>query len=327
MKESQQSKNISYQLKSKFKVHNNSVMCCIILKDGRYASSACDKSIKIFNKKTFKIDINILEHKDYVAYIFQLKDERLVSSSSDNTIKILKIFKNTYNVEQILTWHTKPVKKTIELINGSLVSGSWDKTIKIWTKDENNLYKLSLQFQENYQIFTVFEINDKEFLSGSFTEDDGEEDRAITFYKIKNGEFDIEKIIENLDISAFQSSIIKLNEEILLMGGYKKIYFIDLINLSIKNIYNLENDIWIQSLCLLKEGLLLSGAEYQLLIFKINNNNNNLELAMELNNVQSNNEIINYGVISSIIEDKNKDIMISLYNGEIKIFSKKIKSK
>ena len=59
------------------------------------------------------------------------------------------------------------------------------------------------------------------------------------------------------------------------------------------------------------------------MVFKIIDNN--LELIFELENIQKNNNIIDYGVISSIREDLNKNIIISLYNGEIKVFSPKIK--
>jgi len=323
MKETQQINDKRYQFQSKIKIHDNSVMCVIILKDSRYASSSCDKTIKIFNKTTYKIDIVILEHKDYVAYIYQLKDEKLVSSSSDNTIKIFQLFKNSYNVVQILTGHSKPVKQTIELINGSLVSCSWDKTIKIWNKNNKNLYNISLQFQEMMEICSVFEINEKEFMSLSVHDIYQEENRAISFYSNKNGEFDIENIIDNLEFSGFLSNVVKIDEKYLLLGGQKKIYFIDINKHSIHTIFDLNKNLWAQSLCLLDDGNLMVGAEFNLLVFKIIDNN--LELIFELDNIQKNNNIIDYGVISSIREDLNKNIIISLYNGEIKVFSPKIK--
>ena len=323
MKETQQINDKRYQFQSKIKIHDDSVMCVIILKDSRYASSSCDKTIKIFNKTTYKIDITILEHKDYVAYIYQLKDEKLVSSSSDNTIKIFQLFKNSYNVVQILTGHSKPVKQTIELINGSLVSCSWDKTIKIWNKNNKNLYNISLQFQEMMEICSVFEINEKEFMSLSVNVTDQEENRAISFYSNKNGEFDIENIIDNLEFSGFQSNVVKIDEKYLFLGGEEKIYFIDINKHSIHTIYDLNKNLWVQSLCLLNDGNIMVGAEFNLFVFKIIDNN--LELIFELENIQKNNNIIDNGVISSIREDLNKNIIISLYNGEIKVFSPKIK--
>ena len=43
---------------------------------------------------------------------------------------------------------------------------------------------------------------------------------------------------------------------------------------------------------------------------------------LDLDNIQKTNNIISYGVVSSIREDLNKNIIISLYNGEIKVFQK-----
>ena len=105
-----------------------------------------------------------------------------------------------------------------------------------------------------------------------------------------------------------------------LIGGLKKIYFIDIITHSINKIYELNKDLWAQSLCLLNNGYLMVGIELHLMIFKIIDNN--LELILNLENIQNNN-INDYDVVSSVNEDLNKNIIISLYNGEIKVFSKK----
>ena len=320
MDESKQSNNKSYQLQTTIKIHDKSVMHFIILKDNRYASSSCDKSIKIFNKITYKIEIIILEHDDYVAYICQLKDGKLVSSSSDNTIKIFKLFKDSYNVEQILLGHSKPVKKTIELINGSLLSCSWDQKIFIWEKDNNNLYKISYQFVEMMEVCSVYEINDKEFISLSSNDTNETKNRAISFYKIKNDKYDIVDVIDNLKISAFLSNIVIINDKYILAGGEKRIFFIDIITHSIKKIFELPQKLWAQSLYLLSNGNLIVGAEFNLFIFKIIDNN--LEMISDISNIQKTNHIINYGVISTIKEDFNKNIIVSLHNGEIKVFSK-----
>ena len=313
--------NEKYQLQITLQIHKKSVMNIIILKDLRLASSSCDKSIKIFNKDTYEIEINILEHTDFVAYIYQLKDEKLISSSSDNTIKIFKLFKNSYNIEQILTGHSKPVKKTIELMNGNLVSCSWDKTIKIWKKIQNNKYIDIQQFQEKFEVQNIFEINDKEFISLSIANDsENEEKKQISFYRIKNGKFAILKTIaKKMDISGFSSNVTKISEKYILIGGKKKIYCIDIMNYSIDKIYELGKDSWCQSLSFLKNGYISVGAEINIFIFKIIDNN--FKLIVKLENVQKDNEN-DCTAISSIQEDINNNIILALYNGEIKIFSK-----
>ena len=44
----------------KLNFHNNYVICLIVLNDGRLVSSAKDKSIIIYNKKTFQPDLIII---------------------------------------------------------------------------------------------------------------------------------------------------------------------------------------------------------------------------------------------------------------------------
>ena len=316
--------DIDYQIKTVIKIHGDSVMNIIILKDRRIASSSCDNSIKIFNPNTFELEIDIKEHKDYVAYIYQLKNGKLISSSSDTTIKIFKLFKKDYTVEQILNGHIKPVKKTIELINEYLLSCSWDKSIIIWEKNNENKYIVKKKLSEKREIQSIFELNDKEFISISANDNNNVDDRAISFYKLENGKFNFIKIIENIKISGFQSNTIKINKNYILIGGKSIIYIIDIITYSINNIYELDKGIWIQSLNLLSNGNLIAGGHFDLMIFKINDNN--LELVLDLKNILKDKEY-SYRTVSTIIEDSNKNIIVSSYDGKIRVFSKKNKNK
>ena len=75
------------------------------------------------------------------------------------------------------------------------------------------------------EIQNVFEINDKEFISLSVNGNNEEENRAISFYEIKNDEFDIVNIIDNLQISGFHSNTIKINEKYLFDWRVKKNLF------------------------------------------------------------------------------------------------------
>ena len=122
-----------------------------------------------------------------------------------------------------------------------------------------------------------------------------------------------------MDISGFSSNVTKISEKYILIGGKKKIYCIDIMNYSIDKIYELGKDSWCQSLSFLKNGYIAVGAEINLFIFKIIDNN--FKLIVKLENVQKDNEN-DCTAISSIQEDINNNIILTLYNGEIKIFSK-----
>ena len=56
------------------------------MNDGRLVSGSDDKSIIIYNKTTYKPDIIIKEHKDYITCITKLSSGILASCSFDKTL-------------------------------------------------------------------------------------------------------------------------------------------------------------------------------------------------------------------------------------------------
>lgn len=306
---------LNYELKTTIKSHNGYIMFALILKDSRLASASADKSIKIFNIITYEIEINIIEHENYVVHLTQLKDEKLVSSSSDNTIKIFKIFKDYYIIEQILNGHSNPVKKTIELKNGYLASCSWDKTIKIWNKSNDNLYLLKQVLIEKNEIDLISEINEKEIISLSFDQ------KSILFYQLENTKFNLIYQIKEIYLTGFNSNFCKINEKYFIVGGERKIYFIDIENHNIYKIYKLNNIIkdvdFFHCFYLSKEGILFAGIETSILGFKIIDNN--IELISYIQNAHKESEN-GFRVIQSITEGLNKEIISTSYDGTIKIW-------
>ena len=121
--------NNNFNIKDKkpkhiLKYHTDWIRCSTVLKDGRFVTGSKDKSIIIYNNKTFQPDIIIKEHKSGVNCLIQLSSGELVSCSDDKTIKIYNINKNKYSVIQTLKEHTYRVNKIIELNNKQLVSCS-----------------------------------------------------------------------------------------------------------------------------------------------------------------------------------------------------------
>ena len=72
--------------------HQGDVNCVILLRDGRFASSSRDRTIKIWkidrrrtdNKIKFVLNENLDEYKHGLYNLIQLDDDRIVSTSSDN---------------------------------------------------------------------------------------------------------------------------------------------------------------------------------------------------------------------------------------------------
>ena len=98
----------------KLNYHKDEIRCATLLKDGRFATGSDDKSIIIYNNKTFAPDITINIHSNTVTCIIQLSSGILASSSLDKTIKLFNINNNNYNVLQTLNYHQHIVYKVIE---------------------------------------------------------------------------------------------------------------------------------------------------------------------------------------------------------------------
>ena len=317
--ENQIKNSFNYQLITTINIFSQPVTFLLILKDKRIASSSADPTIKIFNDETYKIEIIIKEHTNYVIYLTQLKDGRIISSSSDCTIKIFTIYNTSYKTEQILTVHTKPVKKTILLENNFLASCSWDETINIWKENNNNLFNLYQTLPKKNINDAIFEINLNEFFTLSHDQ------KEICFYKFNGKNYYFLTSIKNIVISGFPTNSIKINEDFFLVGGESEIFFININNHNIHFTYKINNNIfetkWVQSFCLLNDKSLIVGIESDLLHFKINNTN--LELINYLKNAHLDNEK-DWKVISSITQKSNGDIITTSYNSNIKIWKKKL---
>ena len=104
----------------------------------------------------------------------------MCSGSADLTIRIWDWGQG--ECISILKGHTRWVKCVLELDNGVLITGSDDKTIKLW-KNENNFKTLE---EHAHSVRTFCQINEKFFASGSFD------------YTIKIWEIDTWKCVQTL---------------------------------------------------------------------------------------------------------------------------------
>lgn len=115
--------------------HSSYVNNIIILKDGRLCSCSSDQKIIIYNKN-FEIEATIKDNAN-IYYHSQLSNYDIISCCKDNTLKIYSIY--GYNLIYVLRGHNMPVLKMIE-VKGKIISSAWDKTIKVWEKDEGDTY-------------------------------------------------------------------------------------------------------------------------------------------------------------------------------------------
>ena len=227
--------------------HTDSVNQIILLKDGRIASSSNDNSIIIYNKEDYSIQLQIKNLDSYVYNIIQGSNGYIFASLYSGTISIFKLTSLTsYQNIQNIKAHNNAVNKIIELKDGRYVSCSYDKTIKIW-KFNNNELILDKTLNQDNSISSIMELKENEIISTPYG------NSSIIFWNIN--ELKIISQINQIECRGVWNIISKLLNDIIIVGGTKYIYLI--------NNYNLINKIEINSncysVCYLYDGSILTG--------------------------------------------------------------------
>ena len=217
-------------------------------------------------------EITIEAHKNNINHIFQSKNNNIISSSIDKTIVITKIFPdNTYKIQQILSNHSSYVFKCIELNNEKLVSCSDDFSLIFWEKT-NNVYSNIYTYKNYNKIYDILEIKSNEIALAQFY------DKSILFFDINDKSSS--KTISNIDLTGWNNSLLKFNDNILIVGGHNYIYVIDTSKYELVTKHELKGNIW--TMCKLSEFSVLSGDNYGNLIqWKISSNKIKLYSKME----------------------------------------------
>ena len=140
----------------------------VVLKNGQLASASDDYTIRIWNSSSGVLLSNLTGHTSWVNALSCLSNGLLVSASWDNTMRVwntttskqvlnitdtidsllglgnnvlavgsgfvIKLWNTTLNLTLIKTFvgHSHYILSLTVLEDGCLVSGSEDKTIKIW---------------------------------------------------------------------------------------------------------------------------------------------------------------------------------------------------
>ena len=275
-----------------------------VLNDGRFATCSYDKSIIIYNNKTFKQDLIIKEHTGPVHYILQLSSGMLASCSGDKTIKIFNINNNNYEVFQTLKYHQGPVFKIIELNNKKLVSCSWDCSIIVYSID-NNKYKKDYHIKTSGGCYCVIETKENEIC---YYEN---KDKSICFYDLLK-KIIIKKINNiNEDYCGF-NFLNMLTKDLLLSTGIDKLYIINVNQHNITRIINAPGSNCIMVSCILNNNTLLTGdSKRNIKQWKIEGDNLNLISTKENAHDRS---------IRSIIKLGDGYILSGSSDGEIKIW-------
>ena len=242
--------------------HSDIINQIILLKDGRIASCSNDKSIIIYNKEDFNVQLKI-EFKDEnnnsnekdnncILNIMQANNDYIFASFYSGNISIIKLTSLTsYQIIQNINAHKEIVRKIIELKDGRFVSCSQDKTIKIW-KFINDELIIDKIINVDYSISSIEEVNENEIISTPVLENG-----SIIFWDIN--ECKITHKIDGFACVHCWNILKKISNNTFIVGGARNIYLIkdyklidniNYINTSLKEIY---------SVCYLNNGNILTG--------------------------------------------------------------------
>ena len=292
-------------IKLKCKYHSDSIMSSTTLNDRRFATCSSDKSIIIYNNKTFKPDLIIKEHTDVVNYILQLSSGMLASCSDDNTIKIFNIKNNTYEVVQTLKYHKGGIIKIIELTNKkNLISCSDDYSFIVYSKDKE-IYKKDYSIKTSGTCYCLIQTKENEIC---YHENDF--NNSICFYDL-NKRKKINKIdfLSELGYDSFNM----ITKDLLIITGGDKISLIDVNQHKIVRRISIPDTFNISASCMINENILLTGDDKNR-IKKWRLKGDNLELISTKENVYD-------SFITVLMKLEDGNILCGSADGEIAILN------
>jgi len=242
-------KYYNLELKLKCKYHEDAISCSTVLNDGRIAICSHDKSI-VYNNKTFKPDLIICEHINYVNYILKLSSGMLASCSDDSTIKLFNIKYNKYEVLQTLNYHNSDVMKIIELTNEKLVSCSYDYNIIVYSKDNNNKYEKEYHIESNAPCNCVIQTKENEICYNEKGYD------TICFYDLL--ERKIKNKVSNVNVTGYDSFYM-ITKDLLLITGCGILTIINVNQYNLIRAIKATDSSYICVSCMLNKNILLTG--------------------------------------------------------------------
>jgi len=128
--------------------HTGRVYSLCELSDGCLLSGSADKTIKIWrrivnnNEVHYQLDATLEGHTNYVRSVIELKKSGLIASCSDD--KSIMLWNRTSGeCVRSLLGHSDCINWLVEVEDGVIVSGSSDKTVRVWRESGDCMNALS----------------------------------------------------------------------------------------------------------------------------------------------------------------------------------------
>ena len=313
-----------------FKEHKNLVNILLKLNNGKIASGSRDSTICIFNSKTFEKEMQIKEHKDAIKNLTQLKNNILISCSLDQTVNFILLNENnSYNIIQKYVGINENdiISKIIELKNGNLISGNFNKNlneIKIWNFNFNK-YEIQkkIKLKEKKYITDIIEIKDNIIVfDQSFVLDI---ENFIRFWNVEKCEKIKDINLQSINFNTSMNKFLLINKNILIISILNgNFHLININNYQIIQKIQIEYQNNNNCLCKLENNLFLYTNSNYIYQYKYNENNiENVNKIQLINKIKFNN--INNGsdikAITLTKLDNKTIIVISLSNNSILLLS------
>ena len=137
-------------------------------------------------------------------YLLLLKDNRLASVSDDNYLTVYNLIKNIIDIQ--IEIHPSPVKYITQFDDGILATTSVDKSIKLFTINDNNEIKtIQSLYGHSGPVYKIIKLTNNYFVSCG-------EDQNIKLWNKENGIY-INSINLFLNINQINNNINYNNEQ------------------------------------------------------------------------------------------------------------------
>ena len=253
--------------KNEKKVNYNKIIYSMkVLNDKRLAVGGESSILYIISKNDYNIDLQINNNKENLYKINQLKNNDIILAFNSGDMTIINVNQNNYKIiQKFEKAHNDDIYNIIELKNSKdLISCSLDKSLKIWSYDnKSEEYNEICKIDEDCEILNILEIKENEIIYDNFSK------KTIKFYNIKDKK--LINQINNLELIDWNNNFVLINNKVLI-GGNKKIYFIDINSYTKEKEINFDNSIY--SIKKFKDNLYMIGDEKgNISSFDINNCN------------------------------------------------------
>ena len=279
--------------------HQLSITSISVFPSGNFISVSENKSIYIYNSQFEKIK-EINNGHQYGIYYVNVKDENnFVTASFKNIITWIKN-ENEFKTNEIIeNAHTDWIYKVLYYQNGSIISCSNDKKIKIWEENNNNKHECITILLNEDRIRSILLLSEKNILVSSGYE-------GTKLWNLNN--FECFCNIKDAICCGSDGLNILNNDNIIVGGDYHSI--ISIISIKSKNIIKSINNVFgCLGICVLDNGIfLIGGMSNNIKVYK------NYECIQEINQSHRN-------WIFGFVQLKNNVIASYSQDGTIKIWS------